>query len=321
MSIIAVLTDPAKGGNFLSWSLHYLAGHTTYYCAKTQCWTELIQNPIAEKNAHKFVANQVSSYKQFRHYMDMLAACKSDNFHVLYFHNFRETPMIPQSDFPETRKSIQEIFNEASQKIVLTNQAKYCLYEKSYRTRHGMWSDREDLDNYIDEYFRDNYQAWQRAGLDSIWDLREFLALNFRHDTVSISPLIDLSLDHVAIDCMEWLNIGDHILPNLLEQINITVDCDRFSSWVPIYQQWRKVHYQRLNFLWCFDKIINYIVCGYYMDLTRFDLDVVQEAAIQHELIYKYNLNFKTFQLEKFIDTSQLHSLLEENIHDLTLRQ
>ena len=53
------------------------------------------------------------------------------------------------------------------------------------------------------------------------------------------------------------------------------------------------------------------------MDLTRFDLDVIQEAFIQRELIYKHNLNLKTFQLEKFINTQQLHNLLEPNIHPL----
>jgi hypothetical protein len=54
------------------------------------------------------------------------------------------------------------------------------------------------------------------------------------------------------------------------------------------------------------------------MDLTRFNLDLMQEACIQHHLIYNYNLNFKTWQLEKFSDTKQLHSLLELNTHQIT---
>ena len=53
------------------------------------------------------------------------------------------------------------------------------------------------------------------------------------------------------------------------------------------------------------------------MDLESFELDIMQEAAIQRELIYKYNLNFKTWQLEKFQSTRQLHALLEPNIHSL----
>ena len=53
------------------------------------------------------------------------------------------------------------------------------------------------------------------------------------------------------------------------------------------------------------------------MDLTRLKLDIIQEAFIQHELIYKHNLNLKTWQLEKFTNTQQLHNLLETNTHPL----
>ena len=67
-----------------------------------------------------------------------------------------------------------------------------------------------------------------------------------------------------------------------------------------------------------FDKIINYIIEGYELNLDKFNLDLVQEAAIQHELIYKHNLNLKTWQLTKFTNTRQLHNLLEPNIHPLT---
>ena len=61
--------------------------------------------------------------------------------------------------------------------------------------------------------------------------------------------------------------------------------------------------------------IIESILKNNYIDLTKFNLDIVQEATIQHELLYKHNLNLKTWQLEKFMDSKQLHSLLEPNIY------
>jgi hypothetical protein len=87
--------------------------------------------------------------------------------------------------------------------------------------------------------------------------------------------------------------------------------------WIKIYADWKKFHYQRLMFCWYFDQIVNYIINGYYMDLSRFNLDIMQEACIQHHLIYQHDLNLKTFNLKKFYNTQQLHQLLEKNPHPL----
>jgi hypothetical protein len=106
-------------------------------------------------------------------------------------------------------------------------------------------------------------------------------------------------------------------MQDLFDYLEIKIDNERIVYWNTVYLSWRKIHYNRLNFLWCFDKIINYILNDYYMDLTRLKLDIIQEAYIQHELIYKHNLNLKTWQLEKFTNTQQLHSLLELNTHPL----
>jgi hypothetical protein len=51
------------------------------------------------------------------------------------------------------------------------------------------------------------------------------------------------------------------------------------------------------------------------MDLNRFNLDIVQEAAIQHILLYKHSLSIKTWQLEKFNNTKQINALLEPNTY------
>jgi hypothetical protein len=95
------------------------------------------------------------------------------------------------------------------------------------------------------------------------------------------------------------------------------MDEDRYQKWLPIYNIWKRNHTTGLRFSWYFESIINNILQGIDFDLVRFDLDIQQEAAIQHVLIYKHNLNLKTWQLTKFTNTKQLHQLLEPNTHDL----
>ena len=56
------------------------------------------------------------------------------------------------------------------------------------------------------------------------------------------------------------------------------------------------------------------IVDNFYYDIGEYKLNIAQEAAIQHVMLYKYNLNFKIWQLEKFPNNTQdLHKLLEPN--------
>jgi len=324
-TIVAVLTDPGKGGNFLTWSLHYLAGHTHYFNTNTNNWNKLTNNPLTDVNAHNFQANQINEYKNLNSVLTKLLKCKTDDFHTIYMHNLKES--VYSNEFLDTKKSVTDILLVTDKIVVLSNQSKNSLYEKSFHTRSARHSfvdstiqkisSQDQLEDFVNYFFNDSINKWKELNLTNIWDQREFLALNLRHNTVSIAPSIDLSINHYSIDCMELFNLGDKLMQDLFDYLKITIDNKRIASWNTIYSNWRKIHYNRLNFLWCFDKIIDYILNNYYMDLSRFNLDIIQEAFIQHELIYKHNLNLKTFQLEKFTDTQQLHSLLEPNIHPL----
>lgn len=325
MSITTILTDPAKGGTFLTWTVHFLAGHTEYYHAATQKWNHVVSDPLTGINSHNFKPNQPHCYQDLSEYLERLLACDTNDFHTIYFHNFAE---FPYSDtFSETKKAVDHILAHTKKIIVLTNQESNLLYEKSYRSRMSAqksWfdpavlkvGDKEQFDDFIQYFFADSYQTWQQLDLTAIWDLREFLALNYTPCTVSIAPLVDLKLEHYNLDCMEWFTTADSFILDLCNYLDIVPNPDRLAHWKEIYQTWRTNHYQRLNFLWSYDKIVNYIVSGKYMDLQRFDLDIYQEAIIQHALIYQHNLNLKTFELEKFKNTLQLHNLLERNIHN-----
>ena len=325
MSIFTILTDSGVGGTFITWSLHYLAGHTEYFNHKTNSWCELISTPLTNINAHNFKPNQPTSYNEFNDCLVKLINCKSNNFHTMYFHNFREAEV---NIFTDTQAAVDKVIPVATKLIVLTNQPKNSLYHKSLRSRILTYklnnlteinlSNEEQLDDYINHFFKESFIKWKELQLTNTWDKREFIALNFRKNAISIAPCIDLSVDHFDIDCLELFNTADAMISSLFDYLEIKLDTDRFFKWNQIYQSWRELHYNRLNFVWHFDKIIEYILKGYYLDLGRFDLDIVQEAFIQHELIYKHNLGLKTWQLEKFQNTQQLHALLEPNTHLLS---
>jgi hypothetical protein len=324
--MILILTDPAVGGTFLTWSLHYLAGHKKYYHVESASWMDVPKNPLLSFNAHGFEANQPNYLNDVYKISNALELVDSSEFHTLYFHNLQDDSNRDNSCCQYTASGIDHVLSKIKKIILLTNT--HPLYNVAFdkRTLQPKISDptikyknfAEQHQDFIDYFFKESAIVWQKQKLTNCWDQREFLALNTRpFNTVSIEPNFNLVHEHYAIDTLELYNLFDQTIGQLFDFLNVKLDQSKLVSWNEVYNQWKKMHHSRLKFLWYFNKIINYIVNGYYMDLTRFNLDIVQEACIQHYLIYNHNLNFKTWQLEKFTNTKQLHDLLEPNIHPL----
>lgn len=317
-----MLTDPGVGGTFLTWSLHFLAGHTQYYSTKCSKWVDLPSDPLTVINAHGFTPNQPTNIDQFNLIYSSLLEEPESNFHTIYFHNF-EHISTPGGD---TQKAIFNLDTKKNIFLSLSNQ--HLLYKCSYKSRSrtllftkpGVRSSNDDerYQDFIDYFFKDSQEIWKALNLTAVWDRREFLALNLRpYDTVSIATALDPNKSYYTLDTAELWNTFDSTVGNLFEYLELNIDEYKKSQWEGIYYKWKKLHYPRMLFVWYFDRIIDYILSGREMDLTRFNLDIIQEATIQHVLLYKHNLNLKTWQLTKFKNTKQLHQLLESNIHTL----
>ena len=99
-----------------------------------------------------------------------------------------------------------------------------------------------------------------------------------------------------------------------MKYLDLDIVPERLSAWIPVYRRWQSIQSRSLKFAINLPYIIDAIVNNWYYELD--DLSFEQEVIIQHFLIYKHNLNLKTWKLSKFPDnTQQLHDLLEANIH------
>lgn len=322
VKITSIITDPAIGGTFLTWSIHYLAGHDVTYNALDNQWIPISHNPIGKINAHNFKSNHPwVDLGQFDKTLDSLINTKTDSFHTLYVHQLSQGQ-------EETKLAYNKLKQASNKTVLVTGISRYPLYQCSYTKRHKtrisadqVLSTGDDFFKYeVETYFNNSADIWKSLDLTDIWDKREFMALNYRPFSESgIKEQFDFTQQHFRIEPIQlWTDLESR-LDNLFEFKEVQLNKDRLVKWVPIYHQWQKIHSNRLSFVWYFEDILEYIINGYYMDLTHFNLDISQEAAIQHALLYRHNLNLKTWQLEKFIDTKQLHSLLEPNIyHNLT---
>lgn len=316
--MIAVLTDPGVGGTFLTWTLYYLSGQNQYYSTKQKKQTEVISDPILKINAHGFKPNQAGDLPKFKDLFQDLSN-RNSNLDVLYFHNFSDCD---RTSTGTTAIAIDAVSKQSKKTICLTISKKNSLYQCYYNPRAPLKqtfsSQQEQHNHFIQTYFNDSKQKWQSLNLNNIWDDREFLALNYNpFDAIKITDVHNFNFDHYFLAAEDLWNMFDHSVIQLFDYLEIQIDHTRWENWVSVYTRWKKIHYQQLRFDWYFETIIDYILSGKNMDLTDFNLDILQESAIQHTLIYKHNLNLKTWQLEKFQSTQQLHLLLEPNQHQI----
>jgi hypothetical protein len=323
--LIGILTDPGIGGTFLTWSLHYLAGHDTYFSSKEKTFLKLTADPLTSINSHNFKVNHPDTLVEFNEIINDVDAAVRD-FNTIYFHNLRTIPVTTTSTCTDTLQAVSQLQAITDNIIVLSNRAEHSLYLQKFDGRvltHKFNSTEinknftEQHENFIDTFYSDSKKQWDKLGLTNRWDQREFLALNLRpFDATTILPNVNLSKPHYRLDTFDLYNHFDKSIIFIFEWLDIYIDSTRWSHWVNVYEQWRSCHQDRQQFVEYFDIIVDSIINNYYLELTRFNLDIVREAVIQHALIYKHGLTIKGFGLEQFPNNAQdLYKLLEPNIY------
>lgn len=326
---IGVFADAVVGGTFLSWTLYYLSGQNNYFYFKESDWRKIPDFPLTKVNAHGFSSNRIKSLSDINLLKKQIKMFDSDtSLNIFYMHPFNQYKNDNVAD--KNNQSIDYLFNVTQKKLIVSVPNEHHFYHTTYKKRASspklcdptnkeyLHTDADQHEDFIDYFFDDAKKYWKTKNLNEVWDHREFLALNLRpYDNCNkiTDCNIHYSKDVRYLDARDvWCTL-DLSIKNIFEWLEISIDESRFAHWVECYRQWRSFHYQQISFGWYFEEIIKAITNNKYIDLKKFDLDIVQEAVIQHELIYKHNLNLKTHNLDKFIDTVQLHNLLEENFH------
>lgn len=329
--MILILTDPLIGGAFLTWSLHYLAGHNKVFYVRDRKWLDLPEDPVNRVNAHDWKGNQPLLLEEVVDHIDQLANIEPEGFHTLYCHNFTRHIYSRQDYANSFHPATADVLEQAaaqSQSVILlhsTNPLYLVTYEE--RTLHHRFSNHDELyssateqrEDFIDYFYKESLETWNQQGLNEIWDQREFLALNMRPlRPISIKDNVNLKRRHFHLNSFDLYTSFDHTLDLLFDHCKLQLDRTRLPLWQDIYKKWQSIHKPRMIFSWYLPEIVDYIINGHDMDLDRFNLDLMQEACIQHFLIYQHGLNLKTWRLDKFINTKQLHTLLEPNTHSLS---
>lgn len=170
------------------------------------------------------------------------------------------------------------------------------------------------IDDYLSTFFSGADKCWDTK---FIWDKRENFALNVRPRQLAETPTSYLINQYpiLSIDTNTLWNDLEHALPMVFDYCQLTLEHSLLPKWKDTYTQWKGCLLDA-KFSVDFWSILNNIVNNNHQELSDYSLDLIKEGLIQHGLIYRYNLNLKTWNLTHFpTNTCDIFKLLEKNIH------
>jgi len=330
MSNIFFVPYHNSGGHFLTWSMYYLCGYDEYFSKDEDKYISLpeIDNTITQtrKNFHIFKPTKSRGYNDTLNKIGkaefIYASVISDELAAKHLNidlNYQDDNHKKQLEEFNAEDSIKLFNISKDYPLVFIDYCDYDYRNQFYNNRNPLSRSSKSYDSFEDELKEVELFYSSKTGNyfdENIWDRREKLALmlNYLYKKFDYYKHFDKTLPHLYYNTDDIWNGLDSIVYEIAEFFNQKIDYDRFTSWKIIYSRWRENHKQ--YFSRHLNRITRAIVNNEYLSLKRFEMDFYKECLIQSSLIYDYNLNLKTWGLEKFPEnTRDLHSLLEPNIH------
>ena len=336
---ICVTSTRAVGCTFIDWSLHFLSGQNDFYQSTYQSWLPLNQNPITKNNSHGHLKNHPAGQKNLESVLKLFDAQSQDRFYTVYpislhLDKAAQELGIDLSNVGKDYKILKDYISKDYNRLLETCYQQntklifvatdprvpfYFLHPRSLDRGLLKLGPINSSEAYIDEiqniFFTQSINTWNKLGLTNIWDIRERRALDLRIYSDSENFATSFKSPHLWINSVDFWTRGKEVIHDIMNYAELEILQDKFESWSFIYKNWQDIQLNALKFDYNCDHIIDAIINNWYYQI---DLTFEQEIVIQHLLIYKHNLNLKTWELTKFPNNTQdLHKLLESNIHSI----
>lgn len=341
--IVASVCTVPVGATFFDWSVLWLSGNTNVFYLPDQQWIPISQNPVVmqgpQSNAHNHQKNHPDGHKKTVEALSILKSLNGAEITSLVccqktgsatikdlgiaadsLHQEDVWQMVLQHQAQDLQHAVKLLESEHIPCVYLAFDSTVPLYQ--YRARGGLRDivDHNPLtqwqywDRYRQLFFPESLQAWNINPQTPVWDIREMLALTMM--PFKENPLWNLELEHqhLWISCQDWWFDTDTVVTKVMDYYGLSIDPDRWTKWLEVVPQWQKIQNKQLAMQRQLDHLVRCIVQG--KNTTLPNLDLFDEALIQHCLIRHHDLNLKTWGLDKFPkDSIELTHRLEPNSH------
>lgn len=326
--IVHISARYSVGCTFLDWSLHWLSGKTDVLTINSKTPSPIVNNPITDEIAHGHAKNHPYSRELIIRLLEYLENSDYNELITIYWLSDKPTHDISgwkeweEKVKVQAPKQFKEIWKELGERgipgiwIDFTGPKMFLDCNRTIKSPYGVdvESREESLRQWVDLHF-----PYTLNGIDDpqIWDYREAYALCVRpYEKFEFSCDLDFSYPSYNFNFLDWIYNGQYHIKQIMEFLGKPIDKSRWKHWCQVHEEWAKHLRKVVDFANGVDKIVEDIVNNVDYEIDR--LTVFQEGIIQHLLIYKHDLNVKTWQLEKFpTNCRDIHKLLEPNIHDV----
>jgi len=334
---ICITSTKSVGCTFLDWSIHFLSGQDNFYNVNSEAWLPISSDPITVSNAHGHSKNHPHGQKECKIFFDKFDTLDPNRFYSAYpirlhmdtaaselkinLDNFsNEYDNIVNYIMNDYNQMLETCYQQNAKLIFVATNPTAPFYFLNVRSL-DRWllkpGQIDSVDAAIDEiqnaFFKESINAWNNSGLCNAWDIRERRALDLRILSNPDEVVTNFKSPHLWVDCLDVWTRGDIVIQTIMDYVELSIIPEQFERWLPIFKKWQKIQLNEIQFDYNYNHIIDSIINNWYY---KINLTFEQEIVIQHFLIYKHNLNLKTWQLEKFPNnTQELHKLLEPNIH------
>jgi hypothetical protein len=314
--ILLIHCSNGLGLHFLDWSIYFLFG------------ASCISDPLTEPTAHGHAMTIVRYPDELENDLPLVSQALG----ILHYDLARQQgKTMADTDVDWRQHADHLIFDNFDKIIHRAKKLDYQVVIADWHPDHWLiptYSHRQPLaydtgskchkdmvmQSYEQTFFPDSQRNWNDQ---FVWDLRERYALVLRPNLLwqnPVSRLIEIHHDVYHTDTkLLWFDLLS-VIKSIFQLSELRWEQSRLAHWYQIYSRWQLIH--DVKFSTDYWSILNSIVNGDSMDLSIYNIDLIKEALIQHGLIYKHDLNLKTWQLDKLPgNTADIYQLLEKNIH------
>lgn len=342
--IISLLAKGNTGCTFVDWSILYLSGQTEFYSFKSDGFIPLTHNPVTKLNAHGHKKNHFSGADKNKRYVERFLA-NHQGLLTLYPGPMQQEDIaatlnldisngisdsanktLIDFSFKDHEKLWRYLHSVNSKIVFIQNDPNLILAQLAPRSTdnnfapNGTYTVEQVDNNFQQSYYSDSIKLWKELNLVNVWDERERRALDIRpfSNLIEVGEnMLPFDLPHLRLTTSELWNHGESVIKRIMKFVELEIQPDRWDHWCNCYREWKSMLEPRVSFCYRLPLIVKSIVNNWYYELN--DLTFLEEVVIQHLLIYKHNLNLKTWNLHKFpSNTQDLHKLLEPNIHSVS---
>lgn len=338
--IAAVGSTVPVGATFLDWSILWLSGQDLIYSVRDSEWLPICQNPIDDgTNAHGHRKNHPRGFDNCQSTVKLLKSVTIEDVTSLYFcpmgvadamsqlaisklnlQDAANWKQIVDCQIEDFQNSATWLASEDIPCIYLSFDPTIPLYQPHVKQipRHIITDERvslmEQQFHVRKIFYPKSLEQWPYHTSLNIWDKREMLAL-------TMQPFVrydlwepELEANHLWLNCQDWWFDSESVITEVMDYCQLHIDQHRLVHWKQILPKWQHIQNSRLKMSRHISHIVKCIVLGRNIRLP--DLDLLDEALIQHCLIFQHDLNLRTWGLEKFPANSiELTERLEANHH------